>query len=533
MQFEIRLARSGGISAMQQALRRASLVPTGFVVESAFCEADKIAIAVRAVRGFGLCPLCGTVSRRVHSRYRRRVTDLPSSGRSVQLVVIARRFRCDAVLCRRQIFTERFADGVVAPSARRTARLDCIVHHLGLALGGRPAAMFAKRLMLPVSNDTLLRVVRRRTRLPAEPLRVVGIDDWAWRRNRRYGSIICNLERRRVAGLLPDREPATAQAWFSDHPAIAIIARDRGGGYGEAAAKALPHAVQVADRWHLMENASRAFLDAVRKSMRQVRSAIGATTINPELLTAAERIQYEGYLRREEVNAAILALAKEGVPIKQIARQTGHSRGLVRLVVRGERNDVSRSRQSSLDPHLPWLDEQWAAGCRNGAELWRRLMARGFRGSLRVVGEWATRRRRVEKADAEDLQRIPSARTIAHLMTIGRDRLSKAETITIAAVEAGVPALVEAREIIAAFHAMIRRKAVAELMPWIERARQSLVASFANGVARDEAAVRAAITLPWSNGQTEGQITRLKLVKRQMYGRGKIDLLQARLVGAE
>jgi transposase len=518
---------------MQQALRRSSLVPAGFVVESAFYEADKAVIAVRASTNFGLCPSCGTVSKRVHSRYWRRATDLPLSGRIVQLVVIARRFRCDAVLCWRQIFTERFSEDVLAPSARRTTRLDCIVHHLGLALGGRPAAIFAKRLMLPVSNDTLLRVVRRRSRAPSDPLKVVGIDDWAWRRNHRYASIVCNLEKRRIVTLLPDREPATAQAWFAAHPTIGIVARDRGGGYGEAAAKALPHAVQVADRWHLMENASRAFLDAVRKSMRQVRSVIGATTIDPKLLTAAERIQYEGFLRREETNAAILALSKSGIPIKQIVRQTGHSRKLVRQVIRGERNDIFRTRESSLDVHLPWLDDQWAAGCRNGAELWRRLTAHGFRGSLRVVGEWATRRRRAEKADAETLQRIPSARTIARFMTIGRDTLSKAETVAVAAIEAGVPALVEAREIIAEFHTIIRRKVVAGLTPWIERARASLVASFASGVTKDEAAVRAAITLPWSNGQTEGQITRLKLVRRQMYGRGNIDLLQARLIGAE
>ncbi len=177
---------------MQQALPRSNLVPSGFVVESAYFEGDKAVIAVRASGSFGLCPSCGTVSRRVHSRYRRRVTDLPLSGRIVQLLVIARRFRCDAVLCGRQIFTERFAAGVLAPSARRTARMESIVHHLGLALGGRPAAGFAKRLMLPVSKDTLLRVVRRRSRPPADPLRVIGIDDWAWRRNHRYASIICN-----------------------------------------------------------------------------------------------------------------------------------------------------------------------------------------------------------------------------------------------------------------------------------------------------------------------------------------------------
>src|ERR1700735_58370 len=252
---------------MQQALQRSSLVPSGFVVESAYYQGNKAIIAVRASGSVGLCPSCGTVSRRVHSRYRRHVTDLPLSGRTVQLLVIARRFRCDAVLCGRQIFTERFAEGVLAPSARRTARLDSIVHPLGRAVGGRPAAGFAKRLMLPVSKDTLLRVVRRRSRQPTDPLRVIGIDDWAWRRNHRYASIIRNLERRRIVPFLPDPDPATAQAGLSAHPTIASAARDRGGGYGEAAARALPHAIQVADRWHLMENASRAFLDAVRQSI--------------------------------------------------------------------------------------------------------------------------------------------------------------------------------------------------------------------------------------------------------------------------
>ena len=125
---------------MQQTLHRSSLVPRGFVVESAYYDSDKAVIVVRATGNVGLCPSCGTVSRRVHSRYRRRVTDLPLSGRIVQLLVIARRFRCDAVLCGRQIFTERFAEGVLAPSARRTARLDSIVHHLGLAVGRRQAS---------------------------------------------------------------------------------------------------------------------------------------------------------------------------------------------------------------------------------------------------------------------------------------------------------------------------------------------------------------------------------------------------------
>ncbi|MBZ0260126.1 MAG: ISL3 family transposase [Hyphomicrobiales bacterium] len=517
---------------MQPLFRILPLIPGGFVVQGVDRTEDSIVVEVQSEARAATCPICGFLSRRIHSRYVRHVSDLPCSGRRVQLHVMTRRFVCDTPHCRRRIFAERFGDGVLPERSRRTTRLECIVHHLGLALGGRPAASFAKRLMLPVSNDTLLRVVRRRCRPRTEPLTVAGIDDWAFRRNHRYGTIVCDLGRRRIVTLLPDREIPTVEAWLRNHPEIGILSRDRGGGYGEAATRALPHAIQVADRWHLMENASTAFLDAVRKSMRLIRSAIGATVINPELLTCAERLQYEGFLRREETNAAILALAKDGIPIKQIVRRTGHSRKLVRQIIRGERTDIFRTRQCSIDAQLPFLNAQWASGCHNGAELWRRLRGQGFRGSSRVVSEWATRRRRAEKATDQQLQRVPSARTIARLMTTARDHLSKSDTVTIAAIEAGVPILVQARTLIERFHTMIRKRAETELDPWITEARASLLASFATGLNNDKAAVHAAITEPWSNGQTEGQITKLKLVKRQMYGRAKIDLLQARLIGA-
>ena len=516
---------------MRQSFRFSSLIPHGLVVESVMRGEDTIVVTAGTSACCARCPLCHASSQRVHSRYIRRVTDLPCAGRSVRLHIITRRFRCDEPSCHRRIFAERFGGDILPARSRRTARLECIVHHLGLALGGRPGASFAKRLMLPVSNDTLLRVVRRRAQRPAEALKIVGVDDWAFRRNHRYGSIVCDLDRRRIVALLPDREIATVQTWLSAHPGIEVVSRDRGGGYGEAVARALPDATQVADRWHLMENASTAFLDAVRKSFRAIRAAIGATVIDAKLLTSAERLQYEGYLRREDTNASIVALAKEGVPIKRIVRRTGHSRNLVRQVIRGERTDVFRTRQSSLDAHLPWLDEQWIAGRRNGAALWRGLKVRGFRGSLRVVGEWATRRRRAEIASDQQLQRLPSARTIARLMTTARNRLSKPDAVTIAAIEENVPTLVEARTLMERFHVMVRQKS-SGLDGWITEAATSLLASFAAGINRDKAAVVAAITSPWSNGQTEGQITKLKLVKRQMYGRAKIELLEARLLGA-
>ncbi|MUO31846.1 hypothetical protein BBK91_027240, partial [Agrobacterium vitis] len=229
--------------------------------------------------------------------------------------------------------------------------------------------------------------------------------------------------------------------------------------------------------------------------------------------------------------SVIRGLVAEGVSIKEIARRTGHSRKLVRSVVRGQRTDIFRVRQTSLEPQLPWLEAQWDAGLRNGAELWRQLRLVGFGGGLRVVTEWATRRRRAEKAE-NGLGHAPAARTVVRLMTLERNNLTKAQTMTVAAIEERLPDLVEARDVVESFHEMLRRKSKDDLDTWIDRAATSLVASFANGVIRDRAAVQNAITSIWLNGQTEGQINKLKLIKRQMYGRGKLDLLEARIVGA-
>ncbi len=309
-----------------------SLSPAGLLIKDVEIGSDRILITARCRANVGRCPDCGRSSDRLHSRYERRLLDLPSHGRTVQMRVAVRRFRCAEPSCQRRIFAEPLGDAVAGRSARRTSRLEAIVHHLGIALGGRPAAALARRLMLPVSKDTLLRAVRRHAAGDSSSLHVIGIDDWAWKRGQRYGSIICDLERRRVVDLLPDREPATVEAWLSRHPEITVISRDRGGGYGQAATSAAPQAVQVADRWHLMENASAAFLEAVRRSMRPIRLALGSTIIDPTLLTHAERLQHEGYLRREEAYDIIRTLAKTGTPIKDIVRRTGRSRKLVREI---------------------------------------------------------------------------------------------------------------------------------------------------------------------------------------------------------
>lgn len=164
---------------MDHGVRPSRLVPIGFTVMRSEIDGDRAVVSVRATASSGACPSCGACSRRVQSQYWRQASDLPIAGRRVDLRIRVRRFWCDAVLCGRRIFAERFGNDVLAPLSRRTGRLEMIVHHLGLALGGRPAASFAERLMVPVSNDTLLRVVRRKAQVPADTLTVIGIDDFA------------------------------------------------------------------------------------------------------------------------------------------------------------------------------------------------------------------------------------------------------------------------------------------------------------------------------------------------------------------
>ncbi len=461
------------------------------------------------------------------------------------MTVVARRFRCAEAGCARRIFAERLDPAAAEPRGRRTGRLDAVVHHLGLALGGRPAQAIARRLLPPVGKDTLLRTVRMRAAAAPDAPRITGIDDWAWRKGHRYGTLICDLERRRVIDLLPDREPATVAAWLAARPSVEIIARDRGGGYGAAAAQGRPEAIQVADRWRLMdfggdrgpggatqapEKASAAFLMAVRRRMRDLRRAFGRETLDPATLTAAEGVQVEGWRRRAAEAEAVRALHAEGVGLKEITRRTGRSRKLVRDVVRGGATELFRPRASSLDPWLDRLAAEWNGGCRSGAELWRRLRSAGFPGSLRVVTEWATRRRRDEAAGAPS--RCPAPRTLARPLTTARDRLTWTEALIVATVERAAPEIVAARDLVDAFHALIRKGDGAGLDAWIETALASPVASFARGVAADRAAIAASIEQPWSNGQTEGKICRLKTLKRQMGGRANIDLLKARMMRA-
>lgn len=280
--------------------------------------------------------------------------------------------------------------------------------------------------------------------------------------------MICDFERRAVIDLLPNLEPATVAAWLRQHPQIEIVARDRNGGYRQAISEALPDPTQIADRWHLLQNASDVLLTAVRRAMPAIRRTASSAELDPGILAAAERLQFEGFQRRQKINVLIQRMAAEGLPVKRIVLVTGLSRGLVRRVLCGEREDVFRLRHSSLTPWFPLLERHWQDGCRNGAELWRRLRSDGFQGSLRVVGQWATRQRPAEAAVSHGSSKCPPSRKIARMMTSGRHHLSNRQHISRAGRTRSA-ASGQGRWLLDAFTSMIRNGEENRLAGWMKQ----------------------------------------------------------------
>ncbi|HKO17755.1 MAG TPA: ISL3 family transposase [Acidobacteriaceae bacterium] len=515
-------------------------VPTSLLVQQVLPEANRVIILARSTASTSICPSCSHASGQVHSRYQRTLADLPWQGQIAILRLQVRRFRCGTAVCPRQIFTERLPD-VTASRTRKTLRLADIQHHIALALGGKQGSSLAARLAMPVSATTLLDMLRRAVpAVPEQGPRVLGVDDWAWRRSGRYGTILCDLEQRRVVDLLPDRRAETLAAWLRRHPGVAVISRDRAGAYADGARQGAPTAIQVADRWHLLENCSRALLETVRRCRAEVQAAAHviaanntATPDEPPPMTSAERQQWGRWQRNRQTYEQVIRLHRAGLSIKAIVRQLPIGRNTVRRWLRGASPELRRPRRNLLEPHRTFLERRWAEGCHNGAQLWRELRQAGFAGGLRVVTEWATRQRlAIHPTRVVSNFTMLASRHIARILAADPQTLNEPERSYSERLCAASPSLARVHDLVVRFASMVRERKSEDLDDWLAEAAESELKSFANGLDQDKAAVKAALSLPWSNGQTEGQITRLKLIKRQMYGRAKFDLLRTRVLQA-
>jgi transposase len=529
-------------------------------------EPEDVRLQLTTTAPAACCPRCAVPSSSVHSRYQRRLTDLPWGTRPVHLQLVVRKFICRNLHCPRRIFTERVPE-LVAPYARKTQRLIAALQALGVALGGQAGVRLAHRLRLPASRDTLLRLVRRLPLPVIPPLQAIGVDDWAQRKRQRYGTIVVDLERHQPVALLYDREADTLATWLHAHPGITIIARDRLKAYRDGARAGAPQATQVADRFHLLQNLAEA-LDQVFSTHGKVLKAVSdarsrAPVVQPDGQTAvlvppsmptpqAQTRAAQRRARRLATYEQVWTLHRQGWSNRAIAQQLGIGRMTVVRSLQAptfpERKGHTTTGRSVLTPYTERLLKRWNAGCREALQLFRDLRRHGYTGSYPTVARYVQRLRQAQglrPREPHPGHGLPlvmagrhkplTTRRVTRLVLKRSEQRTDADTQLMAQLQTQHPDVAVAIDLAQDFCTIVREHQVDRFDHWLARAVASSVAPlqrFATGLHADYEAVKAGLRLPWSNGPVEGHINRLKMLKRQMFGRAKLDLLSRRFLRA-
>jgi transposase len=529
----------------------------GLHLEDVTIGPDQIIATLEATAPRGTCPICGTWSETIHSLYQRTIADLPWGRQTVRLQLRVRKFFCRQPTCARQIFTERLP-AVVAPYARRTSRLTEVVRLLAFALGGEPGARVVGRLGMATSPATLLRLIRRTAVVAAPTPRALGVDDWAQRKRHTYGTILIDLEEHRLVDLLPDRTADTLAAWLQDRPGIEIISRDRSGAYADGAARGAPDAMQVADRFHLTRNLGEVLdrsFNRYRGEIREIERPDSPPRTEDEppipIRPAPPRPSLEAEKERKRAaRQARYTLIRErylkGASISELARELKLNWKTVRKYAQADQcpeRPLRPRRPRLLTPYEPYLLQRWAEGCHNGVRLYREIAAQGFSGSRIHVARFVAQLRRDQLADPTAVASAAPApvegcapRDVTWLVIRPAHERTPAEQAALDQITQLRPELERVVVLGERFLALLRqRQGDLACDQWVADAATSGVPElrrFAIKLKQDLSAVRAACRETWSNGQTEGQVHKLKLLKRSMYGRAKFDLLRLRLLHA-
>jgi transposase len=546
----------------------------GFAVTQVTDGETSMVVYATAQQLTASCPRCQHSSQSIHSYYSRSPQDLPISGKTVRLVLRVRRFRCQNWACQQRTFAQRCPE-VVNPHAQRTKRLTTSIRHFGGEVSSEPAARLLSRLGILVSSATLLRLVKR---TPEESLSVpeaLGVDDFAFRRGHSYGTLLVDLTSHRPVDVLPDRTADTLSRWLRTHPGVHYLSRDRSAEYARGASEGAPLAQQVVDRWHLMKNLREALqrmLGRVHETLKQRQQASGLLVRARSKRRRSNNEQAASQmarLRREARYEEVITLYKQGVPVLRIAEDLHMSRTTVRkFVATGafpERANTLRSK-SILDPYVPYLRQRLDEGDCNASQLWRDVSKQGFSGGYKVVARWmqtqgwqprkgrpSTKRGRQvpNKEFVTDVgaplnrkaqeEQMPSSQTQEPLESPGhlvwlllRDpaRLSEAEQHALTFIRQE-PTVELAYTLAQHFLQMMHEHQAAALEDWISTCASSGIAdleTFAVGLQKEFSAIQAAFTLSYSTGPVEGQVNRLKLIKRSMYNRGSFALLRHRVL---
>ena len=547
-------------------------VPDQLQVDTLSFDGDSLTVGCRLRGSEARCPVCGEASRRVHGRYTRTLADLPRGGMPVRLRVRVRKFFCDQPSCERRIFAERLEE-VADVHARGTDRRREALEWIAFALGGEAGARLARELGLLVSPDTLLNRIRGAVCDEEGDVRVVGVDDFGFKRNNGPATIMVDLERHKIVDLLQGHSTELIAGWLSQRPNIEVVARDRSNVCREGIDAGAPKARQVADRWHLLHNLTQVLENfLLNKRTELKKAAMPEQTTSEEPGTSAagdeerapttevpdkhpyEHIEGPARKRNErlvEQWREIRRLHLAGAKVKDISEWTGTSRSTVyryRQLAEPPPRPLHGRKSSVLDPWKPYLIRRWTEGCHNAKRLYYEIREQGYANSIDIVTKLLSdfryteeqgKKLRVPRAPKAKKRSIaggsPTARNVAALFMRREEKLSEEQRKYLDRLCASDGALTDAHRLTQEFAKMVREHEGEKLDGWLVEAGSSdaeVMRKFSAGLKKDLAAVRAGLTESWSTGPVEGFIHKIKLLKRQGYGRASMDLLKARALAA-
>jgi transposase len=470
------------------------------------------------------------MSERVHRGYDRRLADNSAGGHEVLILLSVRRFFCDRQLCPKKTFAEQI-DGVSTPYGRHTTLAQQLLQAVALALGGRPGARLSLQLAVPVNRMTLLRVIRKIPDPPIVTPAVIGVDEFAKRRGHKYATILVDMHSHRPIDVFDDRTADDLAAWLQAHPGVEVVCRDRASGYSEGATRGAPDAIQCADRWHLLHNLSGAVEKAVARHRHQLRPSTSEQVTLTEPQMASTALAVRTTVRHRDVHA----LWAKGFTVPQIARKLHLDAKTVRRYVDApyaqDLISARPGRSSRLDSHKPYLLARCTEGISGTAILLEEIRGRGYRGGERTLRRWLIAVRGTQPPPAPP--KIPSARAITAWIMRPYGKLNEVDRLGFKEVQAKSEGIAAIAALARGFTNMVRQRGGEQLQCWLTEADQAGIPelrSFATGLGKDFDAVRNGLMLAYSSGAVEGAITRVKAIKRQMYGRANLDLLRKRIL---
>ncbi|HEY0692574.1 MAG TPA: ISL3 family transposase [Kribbella sp.] len=510
----------------------------GLCVDGVECGTDSVTISARPRAAGAICPRCQNCSARVHSRYVRRLSDRALGGCPVTILLAVRRFFCGNPDCEAATFAEQI-DGLSARYCRRTVPTLALLEQVGLALAGRAGARLAAKLGVRIHRSTLLRLVRAlpEPEITAAPT-VLGVDDFSLRRGHIYGTILVDMDTGKPIDLLEGREAEPLAQWLRDHPGAQVICRDRAGAYAEGATTGAPQAIQVADRWHLWHNlAGHAEKMVARhrscwKSDPNENVDGGAAEPEPPDEPMPEPAETRLVSRTRKRFAAVQDLRRDGTSLSAICRILSIDRKTVQRFARADTVDdllgKATARRSVLDPFKSYLHQRWIAGVTDAAALAKEITVQGYIGSEQTVRRYLQQFRGMITAPPAP-STAPKVRQVTGWLLRRPSDLDTDEQEKLTDIRSRCAHLDSLVAHVKGFAEMMTQRTGENLRNWlstVEADDQPELHSFALGIRRDLRAVTAGLTLPHSSGKVEGNVNRLKAIKRQMYGRAKLDLLR-------